>query len=43
LQYQARAPTQNMLLWSVAIGAAVILFPVLLLKLRSKAYFRPSR
>jgi hypothetical protein len=43
LQYQASAPTQNMLLWSVAIGAAVILFPVLLLKLRSKAYFRPSR
>lgn len=42
-QYQASAPTQNMLVWSIVIGAAVILFPVVLLKLRSKPYFRQGR
>lgn len=43
LQYQASAPTQTTLALSVVIGAAVILFPVVLLKLKSKPYFRQGR
>ena len=33
---------QTIVVWSVVIGAAVILWPVLLLKIRHQPYFRPS-
>ena len=33
---------QNTIIWSVVIGAAIIAWPVLLLKLREQPYFRPG-
>ena len=40
--YAGSAAPTNMLIWSVVIGAAAILWPVLLLKLKSQPYFRIS-
>lgn len=34
--------TPSVLMWSIVIGAAAILWPVVLLKLKSHPYFRPS-
>jgi hypothetical protein len=33
---------QNTIIWSVVIGAAIIAWPVLLLKLKEQPYFRPG-
>jgi hypothetical protein len=41
-EYQGSGLPQNTLIWSAVIGAAVILWPVLLLKLRGQAYFRSA-
>lgn len=40
--YAGSGAPPNMLMWSVVIGAAAILWPVLLLKLKSQPYFRVS-
>ncbi|MCC6949460.1 MAG: HXXEE domain-containing protein [Bradyrhizobiaceae bacterium] len=40
--YAGSGLPQSMVLWSVAIGAAVILWPVVLLKLKDQPYFRAS-
>jgi len=40
--YQYKGLPQSTLVWSVLIGAAIILWPVLLLWLREQPYFRAS-
>lgn len=39
--YWGSGHPQNVVVWSVIIGAAIILWPVLLLKIRNQPYFRP--
>lgn len=40
--YAGSGMPQNVVVWSVVIGAAIILWPVLLLKIRQQPYFRPG-
>lgn len=40
--YAGSGATQTAMIWSIVIGAAVILWPILLLKLKSEPYFRVS-
>jgi hypothetical protein len=40
--YAGSGMPQNVIVWSIVIGAAIILWPVLLLKIRSHPYFRPG-
>jgi hypothetical protein len=40
--YASSSLPQNTIIWSVVIGAAIILWPVLLLKLRNQPYFRAT-
>jgi hypothetical protein len=40
--YASTSLPQNTIIWSVVIGAAIIAWPVLLLKLKEQPYFRPG-
>jgi RsiW-degrading membrane proteinase PrsW (M82 family) len=40
--YSGSGMPQTVIVWSIVIGAAVILWPVLLLKIRQQPYFRPG-